>query len=196
LLITNIFKTIALGELSMAPLMPKATAVWLIDNTCLTFDQIADFCQLHIIEINAIADGEIDRLRGFDPIVNGQLSMEDIKACEEDPTARLKQKKIITADDILKNKKRKYVAVSKRQDRPAAIAWFLKYYPSIPDGKICEMLGTTRNTIDSVRNKTHWNSNNIKPKNPVQLGICTQIEMDILIDRYNGGRSAEQAIEQ
>lgn len=168
----------------MQPLMPKATAVWLIDNTSLTFEQIADFCQLHIIEIKAIADGDVQNLKGFDPIANGQITMADIKACEEDPKLRLETMKIVTADDILKKKKRKYVAVSKRQDRPDAIAWFLKYYPTIPDAKVCEMLGTTRLTINAVREKKHWNSNNIKPKNPVQLGICTQAEMDALIEKY------------
>lgn len=168
-----------------SPLMPKATAVWLIENTCLTFEQIAEFCDLHIIEVKAIADEDSRNLKGFDPIANGQLSADDIKACEADTSLRLRAKKIVTADDILKKKKRKYVAVSKRQDRPAAIAWFLKYYPNVPDNKLCEILGTTRTTINAVRNKTHWNADNIKPKNPAQLGICTQKEIDSIISSYN-----------
>ena len=175
-----------------SPLMPKATAVWLIENTCLTFEQIADFCALHIIEVNAIADEDSQNLKGFDPIVNGQVSADDIKACEADPSMGLQAKKIVTADDILKKKKRKYIAVSKRQDRPSAIAWFLKYYPSVPDNKLCEILGTTRATINAVRNKTHWNTNNIKPKSPSQLGICTQKEVDSLVSHYSRLKEGEE----
>ncbi|CAO5678465.1 MAG: hypothetical protein NEHIOOID_00923 [Holosporales bacterium] len=178
----------------MVPLMPRATAVWLIDNTRLTFEQIADFCNLHMIEIQAIADGEVASLKGFDPIANGQLTLEDIKLCEADANARLKIRPSVTADDILGKQKKRYVAVSKRQDRPDAIAWFVRHYPQVSDSKICQLLGTTRATILAVRNKTHWNSANIKPKNPVHLGICSQAEIDMVLKFYGATEeSAEQS---
>jgi hypothetical protein len=168
----------------MSVLMPRATAVWLIENTGLTFDQIADFCNLHIIEVQAIADGEVSSLMGFDPIVNGQLTIEEIEICEKDSDARLHQKIAVTADSILGKKKKRYVAVSKRQDRPDAIAWFVRFYPQIPDKEISDILGTTKKTIQSIRTKTHKNSANIKPRNPVQLGICSQAELDKLVINY------------
>ncbi len=168
----------------MSVLMPKATAVWLIENTGLTFSQIAEFCNLHIIEVQAIADGEVGSLMGFDPISNGQLTQEEIARCEADETARLAQRAALTADMVLGKKKKKYVAMAKRQDRPDAIAWFVRYYPHIPDSKISEILGTTKKTIQAVRTKTHHNTANIKPKSPVQLGICSQNEIDTLLQRY------------
>lgn len=176
----------------MVPLMPKATAVWLIENTHLSFEQIANFCNLHMIEIQAIADGEVANLKGFDPIANGQLTLEEIKRCETDETQRLTIRPALTADDILGKKKNRYVAVSKRQDRPDAIAWFVRYYPQVSDSKICQLLGTTRATIQAVRNKTHWNTAHIKPKNPVQLGICTQAEIDMVLKFYGALDAASE----
>jgi hypothetical protein len=164
------------------PLMPKATAVWLIENTGLTFDQIAEFCGLHPLEIQAMADGESAAgIVGFNPITSGQLTGEEIKRCEEDPSAHLQLMPPITADSLLTKKKARYMPVSKRQDRPDAIAWFLKYHPDITDAQICRFLGTTKPTINSIRKRTHWNSTNIKPRNPVQLGLCTQSELDNLV---------------
>jgi len=165
-------------------LMPKATAVWLIDNTTLTFEQIATFCNLHIIEVQAIADGDVSSLKGFDPIISGQLTLEEIERCQNDPASRLVARPQSTAEELLGKKKKKYVAVSKRQDRPDAIAWFVRYYPQIPDGAICDILGTTKKTVHAVRSKTHRYSSIIKPKNPVILGICTQNELDLLVKKF------------
>lgn len=166
----------------MSLLMPKATAVWLIDNTTLTFDQIADFCGLHILEIQSIADGEMNiRITGMDPIASGQLTAEEIKRCEADADADLLLSVALTADELLGKKKSKYTPVSKRQERPDAIAWIVKYHPEISDAKVSELLGTTKAMIASIKNKTHWNSANIKPRSPVQLGFCTQAELDIAV---------------
>ncbi len=167
-----------------APLMPKATAVWLIENTALSFEQISVFTGLHMIEIQAIADDEVSSLKGLNPITNNQLTAEEIKRCEDDSEARLVLTKVVTPDNVLGGKKTRYVAVSKRGDRPDAIAWLLKYYPNIPDSKICELLSTTKPTIKAIKMKTHWNSQNIKPQNPVQLGMCSQAQMDFIISRY------------
>lgn len=166
-----------------APLMPKATSVWLVENTSLTFDQIATFCQLHPLEVQAIADGEAAvGMIGFNPITSGQLTLDEIKRCEADPKQHLQLNPPVTADSILGKKKARYTPVAKRQDRPDAIAWILKYHPSLSDGQICRLLGTTKNTIASVRNKSHWNSLNIKPRSPVQLGLCSQAELDSAIN--------------
>lgn len=161
------------------PLMPKATAVWLVENTTLTFEQVANFCGLHILEVQAIADGEAAvGMIGFNPITSGQLTAEEIKRCENDPTLSLVLTPPLTTSSVLGKKTSRYTPVSKRQDRPDGIAWLLKFYPSLSEAKICKLLGTTKNMISSVRNKTHWNSTNIKPRNPVQLGLCTQAELD------------------
>jgi hypothetical protein len=163
----------------MSLLMPKATAVWLIDNTTLTFSQISTFCGLHALEIQAIADGEINlRITGMDPIASGQLTAEEIKRCEANPDVNLVLSVALTADELLGKKKPKYTPVSKRQDRPDAIAWIIKYHPEMSDSKISQLLGTTKAMIVSIKNKTHWNSVNIKPRSPVQLGLCTQTELD------------------
>lgn len=165
------------------PLMPKATAVWLVENTALTFGQVAEFCGLHILEVQAIADGEAAiGMIGFNPITSGQLTLEEINRCEADPHQTLILTIPITAESILGKKTSRYTPVSKRQDRPDAIAWLLKYYPALGEAQICRMLGTTKNMINAVRNKTHWNSTNIKPRNPVQLGLCTQKEFDKVIN--------------
>jgi hypothetical protein len=165
------------------PLMPKATAVWLIENTGLTFDQIAEFCNIHPLEIQAIADGESSTsMVGFNPITSQQLTADEIKRCEADPTAHLQLTPPITADSLLGKKKTRYTPVAKRQDRPDAIAWLLKFHPNLTDTQICQLLGTTKPMIKSIRSRTHWNTSNIKPRSPVQLGLCSQNELDTLVE--------------
>jgi hypothetical protein len=165
------------------PLMPKATAVWLIENTKLTFDQIAEFCNIHPLEVQAIADGESSAgMVGFNPITSQQLTPEEIQRCETDPAARLNLTPPITADSLLGKKKTRYTPVSKRHDRPDAIAWLLKFHPTLTDSQICHLLGTTKPMIKSIRTRTHWNTNNIKPRSPVQLGLCTQSELDTVVE--------------
>jgi uncharacterized protein len=161
------------------PLMPKATAIWLIENTSLSFAQISAFCDIHPLEIQAIADGESSiGMVGMDPVASGQLTHEEIARCEADPTTFLVLTTPITADSILGKRKGRYTPVSKRQDRPDAIAWVLKFHPEITEAHLCRLLGTTKPTIKAVKSRTHWNSPNIKPKHPVQLGLCTQAELD------------------
>lgn len=167
------------------PLMPKATTLWLIDNTSLTFEQIAQFCGIHIIEVQAIADGEVGSgLVPFDPILNNQLSLEEIRRCEADATAHLK---MLPQADIFLEKKRKgmrYTPLSRRADRPNAIAWIIKHYPDMKDADICRLLGTTKNTVESIRNKTHKQSTTIKPTHPVSLGLCSQVDLDELTAKF------------
>jgi hypothetical protein len=164
------------------PLMPKATALWLVENTSLTFEQISAFCGLHILEVQAIADGEVGQnLIPFDPIINNQLTLEEIHRCEQDPTAHLA---LQIPPEVLFEKKSKgarYTPLSRRGNRPSAIAWILKNYPEVKDLDICKLLGTTKNTIESIRTRTHRNSQTIKPNNPVTLGLCTQEELDRII---------------
>jgi hypothetical protein len=164
-------------------LMPKATAVWLVDNTSLTFEQIAAFCGLHPLEVKGIADGEVARdIRGADPIANGQLSREELDAAQASPTHLMKVQKSRHAELLKPTKKApRYTPVSRRQDRPDAIAWFLRNHPEVTDAQICKLLGTTKATIDQVRNRAHWNAANIKPVDPVSLGLVGQIELDALV---------------
>ncbi len=164
-------------------LMPKATAVWLVDNTSLTFDQIADFCELHPLEVKGIADGEVARdIRGADPIANGQLSRDELDAAEKNDKYRMKAQKSRHAELLKPVKKApRYTPVSRRQDRPDAIAWFIRNHPEVPDSQVARLLGTTKATIDQVRNRQHWNSANIKPVDPVTLGLSTQLELDALV---------------
>jgi hypothetical protein len=164
-------------------LMPKATAVWLVDNTSLTFEQIADFAGLHHLEVKGIADGEVARdIRGADPIANGQLSREELDAAGADPNYRMKAQKSRHAEFLKPTKKSpRYTPVSRRQDRPDAIAWFLRNHPEIADSQIVKILGTTKSTIDQVRNRTHWNAANIKPVDPVTLGLVGQLELDAIV---------------
>jgi hypothetical protein len=161
------------------PLMPKATAVWLIDNTKLTFDQIGRFCGLHVLEVKGIADGEVAiGIVGLDPVANGQLGPNEIERCEKDPSGDLKLLAPTVPLQRHKTKGAKYTPVSKRQDRPDAIAWLLKYHPEVQTAQIQKLLGTTKATIDRVKNHTHPNHANIKPRDPVYLGICSQMELD------------------
>lgn len=185
----------SLGETMATPLMPKATAVWLIENTRLTFEQIGEFCDIHPLEVQAIADGESSvGMVGFNPITSKQLTAEEIKRCEADSNARLNLTPPITADSLLGKKRTRYTPVSKRQDRPDAIAWLLKFHPTLTDKQICQLLGTTKPMIKSIKTRTHWNSSNIKPRSPVQLGLCTQTELDAAVEDSlkDGGAIIEQ----
>jgi len=173
------------------PLMPKATAVWLVDNTKLTFEQIADFCGLHSLEVQAIADGEVAvGMVGLDPVANGQLTKEEIQRCEKDPENRLKLLQVDLPQPVARSKGPRYTPVTKRGDKPDAVAWLLKTHPELSDAQICRLIGTTKPTIQSVRDKTHWNSQNIKPRDPVQLGLCTRRELEeaLVQARARGGR--------
>jgi len=161
------------------PLMPKATAVWLIDKTALSFEQIAAFVGMHPLEIQAIADGEVAiGIVGHDPIASGQLTREEIARCEADPTARLRLAESTVVLPKPKGKGARYTPVSKRNDRPDAIAWLLRNFPMLSDQQIGKLLGTTKDTIAKVRDKTHWNSANIKPRDPVILGLCSQTDLN------------------
>jgi hypothetical protein len=176
-------------------LMPKATAVWLVDNTSLTFDQIAAFCGLHPLEVKGIADGEVARdIRGADPIANGQLNREELDRAEKDSKYRMMAQKSRHAEYLKPQKKGpKYTPVSRRQDRPDAIAWFLRNHPEIADSQIARILGTTKATIDSVRNRTHWNSANIKPVDPVTLGLVLQLELDEVVRKAADKKARDDA---
>lgn len=176
-------------------LMPKATAVWLVDNTSLTFDQIADFCVLHPLEVKGIADGEVARdIRGADPIANGQLSRDELDAAEKNPAYRMKAQKSRHAELLKPVKKApRYTPVSRRQDRPDAIAWFIRNHPEVPDSQVARLLGTTKATIDQVRNRTHWNSANIKAVDPVTLGLSTQLELDAVVRKAADKKAKDDA---
>lgn len=167
------------------PLMSKSTALWLVDNTALTFKQIADFCGMHALEVQAIADGDV--LVGainFDPIVQGQITKEDIENCEKDPLKRLT---FLEKEDPLPKKHRgKYTPISKRADKPNAISWLLKHHSELSDGQICRLLGTTRATIHAIRDKTHWNIKNIHSQNPVTLSLCTGSDLDECVKKAQG----------
>ncbi|MEL6258230.1 MAG: cell cycle transcriptional regulator TrcR, partial [Pseudomonadota bacterium] len=164
-------------------LMPKATAVWLIDNTALTFDQIADFCELHPLEVKGIADGDIaETMRGVDPIAGGALTREEIDRGENDSDYRLKkQTSKIAHIPQPKRKGARFTPVIRRADKPDAIAWFIRHHPEVNDTQIGKLIGTTKSTINSVRDRSHWNAQNIKPVDPVTLGLCSQIELDDVI---------------
>lgn len=164
-------------------LMPKATAVWLIDNTTLSFDQIAAFCGLHHLEVKGIADGDVaENMRGVDPIAGGTLTREEIRRGEEDPAYRLRiQASKIAHIPQPKRKGARYTPVTRRADKPNAIAWFIRNHPEVTDPQISKLIGTTKATITKVRDRTHWDSANIKPVDPVTLGLCSQIELDEII---------------
>ncbi len=176
-------------------LMPKATAVWLVDNSSMTFDQIADFCGLHPLEVKGIADGEVARdIRGADPISNGQLTREELDAAQANPAYRMRAQKSRHAELLKPTKKApRYTPVSRRQDRPDAIAWFVRNHPEITDAQIAKALGTTKSTIDQVRNRTHWNSTNIKPVDPVSLGLIGQLELDAIVKKAAEKRAKDDA---
>jgi len=177
-------------------LMPKATAVWLVDNSSLTFEQIADFCGLHPLEVNGIADGEVARdIRGADPIGNGQLTRDELEKAEKNPAYRLVAQKSRHAELLKPAKKSgaRYTPVSRRQDRPDAIAWFIRNHPEVTDSQIASLLGTTKATIESVRSRSHWNSANIKPVDPVTLGLVGQLDLDEVVRRAAEKKAKDDA---
>ncbi|WP_085784310.1 cell cycle transcriptional regulator TrcR [Candidatus Nucleicultrix amoebiphila] len=176
------------------PLMPKATALWLIENTTLTFDQISEFCGLHVLEIQALADGDIGAgLAPFDPITNNQLTLQEIKRCENDSNTRLALLPPIDQSLSIRKKGSRYTPLSRRGDRPNAIAWILKNYPEMRDSDIIHLVGTTKNTIEAIKNRTHKNTQTIKPSNPVTLGLCTQADLDEAVNKINkSSKTTEQ----
>jgi uncharacterized protein len=162
------------------PLMPKATAVWLVENTSLSFEQIAEFCGLHALEVKGIADGDVAHgIKGMDPISNGQLSREEIRRGEEDHghVLRLAVSKV-EIPEVKTKKGPRYTPVSRRQDRPNAVIWLLRNHPELKDSQIMRLVGTTKPTIAAIRDRTHWNSANLTPQDPVTLGLCSQIDLD------------------
>jgi hypothetical protein len=163
-----------------APLMPKATAVWLVDNTSLTFEQIAEFCGLHVLEVKGIADGDVAHgIKGMDPISSGQLSREEIAAAEDDTAHRLKlSEPKVEVPEVKTKRGPRYTPVSRRQDRPNAILWLLKNHPELKDSQIMRLVGTTKPTILAIRERSHWNSPNLQAQDPVTLGLCSQIDLD------------------
>ena len=174
------------------PLMPKATAVWLVENTSLTFDQIGEFCGLHPLEVQAIADGEVAvQMQGLDPIANGQLTLEEIERCQKDPNARLKLLAEAVPVAVVKHRGPRYTPIAKRQDKPDAIAFLLKSNPELSDGQISKLIGTTKPTIAAVRDRTHWNTANIKPRHPVGLGLCTIEELEEAIRHARARRPVQ-----
>lgn len=174
------------------PIMAKATAVWLVDNTTMTFKQIADFVGMHELEIQGIADGDVAvGVKGFDPVANNQLTQEDIDKAEADPLHKLKLKFNPAAVGEEKRRGPRYTPLSKRQDRPAAILWLVKFHPELSDGQVGKLVGTTKPTIQAIRERTHWNISNIDPIDPVALGLCRQSELDAAVQKANAKKAKE-----
>ncbi|MEM9350746.1 MAG: DUF1013 domain-containing protein [Pseudomonadota bacterium] len=174
------------------PIMAKATAVWLVDNTTISFKQIADFVGLHELEVQGIADGDVATgVKGFDPVANNQLTQEEIDAAEKDVAHKLKLKFYAAAQGEEKRRGPRYTPLSKRQDRPASILWLVKFHPELTDGQISKLVGTTKPTIQSIRERTHWNISNIEPIDPVALGLCKQSELDAAVQKANAKKAAE-----
>ena len=178
-------------------LMPKATAVWLLDNTSLTFTQISEFCELHILEVESMANGEVvGKMPGINPINNGILTIDEIKKCEKNQKTRLK----INKSSLPKPKKiakgAKYTPIAKRQERPSAIKWLLKEFPSISDNEICRLIRTTKNTVDSIRNKSHWNYENIIAKDPLKLGFCNIKDLDKISELHKKDEDTKNKFEE
>ena len=166
------------------PLMPKATAVWLVDNTALTFEQIGLFCGLHKLEVQAIADGEVAAgILGLNPTMNGQLTAEEIIRCEKDPRAHLKMTRSELPQTVMRTKGPRYTPVSKRADKPDAVLYLIKTHPELQDAQIARLLATTKDTIVKIRDKLHWNAANLKPRNPVLLGLCKQMDLDAALQK-------------
>ena len=167
------------------PLMPKATAVWLIDNTTLTFKQIADFCGMHELEVKGIADGEVAvGVTADNPIISGQVDKEEIERCSKDANLKLQLKSSVAYEALSKSKKKgaKYTPIARRQDKPDAIFWLIKNFPEVKDSTIKKLIGTTKSTVDAMRNRTHWNMANIRQRDPVLLGICSQTDLDKVVE--------------
>jgi uncharacterized protein len=179
-----------------SPLMPKATAVWLVENTSLTFDQIAEFCGLHPLEVQAIADGEVaTQMLGLDPVANGQTTAEELVRCQADPEARLKLLETAIPPQYHRHKGPRYTPIAKRQDKPDAILYLLRNHPELSDAQICKLVGTTKPTINAVRDRTHWNSPNLKARHPVGLELCTLEELDQAVTKATRGKKSLADIE-
>lgn len=166
-------------------LMPKATAIWLVDNTSLTFKQIADFCSLHELEVKAIADGEAAQgIKGLDPVLTGQLTRDEIEYAQRDPSRKLRlSDPKVRLPAAKKRKGPRYTPVSRRQDRPNAILWLVRNHPELKDAQIMRLVGTTKATIHSIRERTHWNAANLQPMDPVTLGLCSQTDLDMEVQK-------------
>ena len=174
------------------PIMAKATAVWLVDNTTISFKQIAEFVGMHELEVQGIADGDVAAgVKGFDPIANNQLTQDEIDAAEKDPLHKLKLKFNAAAIGEEKRRGPRYTPLSKRQDRPAAILWLVKFHPELTDGQISKLVGTTKPTIQSLRDRSHWNISNIQPIDPVALGLCKQSELDAAVQKAAAKKATE-----
>ncbi|MCG7573624.1 DUF1013 domain-containing protein [Phaeobacter sp. CNT1-3] len=177
------------------PIMAKATAVWLIDNTTISFKQIADFVGMHELEIQGIADGDVaPGVKGFDPVTNNQLTQEEIDAAEKNPLHKLKLKFNAAAVGEEKRRGPRYTPLSKRQDRPASIYWLVKFHPELADSQIAKLVGTTKPTIQAIRERTHWNIANIQPVDPVALGLCKQSELDAAVQKAVAKKAAEGGV--
>ncbi len=173
------------------PIMAKATAVWLVDNTTMTFKQIADFVGMHELEVQGIADGDVAAgVKGFDPIANNQLTQEEIDAAVKDPLHKLQLKFNAAAQGEEKRRGPRYTPLSKRQDRPASILWLVKFHPELTDAQISKLIGTTKPTIQAIRERTHWNISNIQPIDPVALGLCKQSELDAAVQKAAAKKAA------
>ncbi|MCG3266939.1 DUF1013 domain-containing protein [Loktanella sp. D2R18] len=178
--------------MSNTPIMAKATAVWLCDNTTMTFKQIADFCDLHELEVQGIADGDVAvGVKGFDPIANKQLTQEEIDKAEASPLHKLKLLYNPASAGEEKRRGPRYTPLSKRQDRPASIYWLVKFHPELSDAQVSKLVGTTKPTIQAIRERTHWNINNIEPIDPVALGLCKQSELDAAVQKANAKKASE-----
>ncbi|MEX0283236.1 MAG: DUF1013 domain-containing protein [Paracoccaceae bacterium] len=174
------------------PIMAKATAVWLVDNTTMTFKQIADFVDMHELEVQGIADGDVAAgVKGFDPIANNQLTQEQIDLAEKNPLHKLQLKYNAAAQGEEKRRGPRYTPLSKRQDRPASILWLVKFHPELSDAQISKLIGTTKPTIQAIRERTHWNIANIQPIDPVALGLCKQSELDAVVQKAAAKKAAE-----
>ncbi|KJZ22089.1 DUF1013 domain-containing protein [Tritonibacter mobilis] len=177
------------------PLMAKATAVWLVDNTTISFKQIADFVGMHELEIQGIADGDVAAgVKGFDPIANNQLTQDEINTAENNPLHKLKLKFNAAAAGEEKRRGPRYTPLSKRQDRPNSILWLVKFHPELADAQIAKLVGTTKPTIQSIRERTHWNISNMEPIDPVALGLCKQSELDAAVQKAAKKRAAEGGV--
>src|ERR1700681_2838394 len=175
------------------PLMPKATAVWLVENTALSFEQVADFCKLHPLEVKAIADGDAAQgIKGLDPVLTGQLSREEIETATADPSHKLKlQDPKVRLPEAKPKKGPRYTPVSRRQDRPNAILWLVRNHPELKDSAIMRLVGTTKSTISAIRERTHWNAAALAPMDPVTLGLATQTDLDFEVNRANKEKPAQ-----
>ena len=172
--------------MSEGPLMPKATAVWLVENTTISFKQIADFCNLHELEVKGIADGDVAKgIKAYNPILAGQLTREEIEASSNNSSRPLQLRQKNLDIDSTKQRKTKYIPLSKRQDRPNAILWLIKNYPQLSDGQVGKLIGSTIGTISLIRNRSYWNFSNLAPKDPVASDLCSQLDLQIAVDKAN-----------